>query len=52
MFANFSKISGVIFLVMALIIGGLMGGIGALVGAYTTQLLMGEKYVEKSKTQS
>ncbi len=41
-------ISGVILMILSLIIGGLLGGIGALVGAYTTQLILGDKYIRKS----
>ena len=42
-------ISGAILMIISLIIGGLMGGIGALVGAYSTQLILGEKYIKKSQ---
>jgi len=41
-------ISGVILMILSLIIGGLLGGVGALVGAYTTQLILGDKYIRKS----
>ncbi|NVM28472.1 MAG: hypothetical protein HWN65_06490 [Candidatus Helarchaeota archaeon] len=42
-------ISGAILMIISLIMGGLMGGIGALVGAYSTQLILGEKYIKKSQ---
>ncbi len=42
-------ISGAILMVLSLIIGGLLGGIGALVGAYITQLTLGDKYIRKSE---
>jgi hypothetical protein len=42
-------ISGTILIVLSLIIGGLLGGIGALVGAYVTQLALGDKYIRKSE---
>ena len=43
--------SGVILLILSLIIGGLLGGIGALVGAYVIQLVLGDKYIKKSQNQ-
>ncbi|MFX0175929.1 MAG: hypothetical protein ACFE85_06840 [Candidatus Hodarchaeota archaeon] len=42
-------ISGVILMMLSLIIGGLLGGTGALVGAYFTQLILGDNYIRKSK---
>ena len=44
-------IPGVILMVLSLIIGGLLGAFGALVGAYTTQLALGDKYIRKSQNQ-
>ena len=44
-------ISGMILMVMALIFAGLMGGVAALVGAYLTQLILGEKYLKSSSKQ-
>ncbi|MFX0141013.1 MAG: hypothetical protein ACFFDN_45660 [Candidatus Hodarchaeota archaeon] len=41
-------ISGVILMILSLIVGGLLGGVGALVGAYITQLTLGDKYIRKS----
>jgi len=42
-------ISGLILMILSLIIGGLLGGFGALVGAYITQLTLGNKYKRKSQ---
>ena len=39
--------SGGIMIAIALIIGGLLGGVGALIGAFTTQLIIGDRYIKK-----
>ncbi len=44
-------ISGAILMILSLLIGGLLGAIGALVGAYITQLVLGDKYIRKSQNQ-
>ncbi|MFX1358345.1 MAG: hypothetical protein ACFFA8_13820 [Promethearchaeota archaeon] len=43
-------LSGLILMVLSLTIGGLLGGTGALVGAYITQLILGDNYIRKSKS--
>jgi hypothetical protein len=35
---------GEILVIVALLIGGSLGGVGALVGAFTTQLVLGDRY--------
>ena len=45
-------ISGTILMIMSIIVGGLLGGVGALIGAYVTQLILGEKYTKNSKVNN
>jgi len=40
-------IPGAVLVIVALLIGGALGGTGALVGAFTTQLILGDRYKER-----
>ena len=42
-------VSGSILMILSIIIGGLLGGTGALVGAFIMQLILGEKFNTKQK---
>jgi hypothetical protein len=48
---NLIGIQGGIILMLTIIIGGLLGGVGALVGAYITQIILGDKYDPKAKVK-
>jgi hypothetical protein len=48
---NLIGIQGAIILMLTIIIGGLLGGVGALVGAYITQIILGDKYDPKAKVK-
>lgn len=48
---NLIGIQGGIILMITIIIGGLLGGVGALVGAYITQMILGDKYDPKAKVK-
>ncbi len=45
---NAVEIPGSVLVIATLVIGGLLGGIGALVGAFLTQILLGERYCKAS----
>ena len=38
------EMPGAVFVLVALLLGGALGGTGALVGAFVTQLILGERY--------
>ncbi|MHA1788748.1 MAG: hypothetical protein ACTSWR_04315 [Candidatus Helarchaeota archaeon] len=42
-------INGIVLILISLIIGGLLGGMGALIGGYSMQLILGDNYNPKEK---
>ena len=42
-------INGIVLILISLIIGGRLGGMGALIGGYSMQLILGDNYNPKEK---